>query len=181
MKNFHRLRSVSLFQCPRCKECLPTKEAYDEHLARDFREICNVKPGPVSINREDGISPTIEDVLNERRSDSKVDSWESLWRTLFPEDEIVPEPGKPLLNILRYSDPLTSPAFVPVVESLELEKAFDHKISSLTPELGRRISDLVPEPTKSAVLAEIEGFIDGIRRLFKEPQYPAAFSQDRVR
>ena len=46
-------------------------------------------PGP-----EHGITPEIETTLKSRRADSKVNTWEQLWKVLFPDDRDIPEPGK---------------------------------------------------------------------------------------
>lgn len=71
-----------------------TKEAFDDHLAVDKDQICSFRRGPISADPEDGITSRTEDVLNGRKADSKIDSWEGLWRTLFPLDQEIPEPGK---------------------------------------------------------------------------------------
>jgi hypothetical protein len=46
-----------------------------------------------SADPEDGITSGIEEVLNGRKAGRKIDSWESLWRLLFPDDDRIPEAG----------------------------------------------------------------------------------------
>ncbi|KXX75240.1 hypothetical protein MMYC01_208426 [Madurella mycetomatis] len=90
VKNFHKLKIGSLFACPRCKRDMASKEALDGHLAVDRDQICTFRKGPTSADPEDGINSRTEDVLNDRKADSKIDSWEGLWKTLFPQDGVIP-------------------------------------------------------------------------------------------
>ncbi|KAF6835124.1 hypothetical protein CMUS01_05918 [Colletotrichum musicola] len=43
---------------------------------------------------EDGMRSSVERILPSRAQGSKIDGWESLWRALFPEDQVVPSPRK---------------------------------------------------------------------------------------
>jgi hypothetical protein len=82
---------------------------------------------------EDDISPSVEDALT-RRGGVKVHDWDTLWKMLFPDDEIddIPEPGIfPYYSLssrsyrlpLELNSLLTINAdFVPVVE---LEEALE--------------------------------------------------------
>lgn len=71
-----------------------TKEAVDNHLAVANDRICSFQQVPSSADPEDGITSRIEDTLNGRKADGKIDSWESLWRLLFPKDALdVPDSG----------------------------------------------------------------------------------------
>lgn len=57
-----------------------TKEALQEHLAVPIERICSFQPlQPASVDPEDGITSDIEETLNERKAESKIDCWESLW------------------------------------------------------------------------------------------------------
>ncbi len=80
------------FACPRCKQDMGTKEAFDDHLAVANEQICNFLEVPSSANPEDGITSRIEDILIGRKAGSKIDSWENLWRLLFPIDAQVKIP-----------------------------------------------------------------------------------------
>lgn len=67
-------------------------EEVGQHLAVSEEEICTYRR--CNPNPEDGITPEIQKCLNERKSDGKIDSWEGLWRCLFPDDLVIPEAGK---------------------------------------------------------------------------------------
>jgi hypothetical protein len=119
----HKRKAVSAFDCPRCKRNMGTKKTLQEHLTVDNDKICSFQETPSSQDPEDGISAKIEDILNGRRSNSKVDTWEILWQTLFPNDprESIPDP-----------------VFVPPVE---LDEVYDFHAQQCREVLRRRISD----------------------------------------
>ncbi|KAK3314497.1 hypothetical protein B0H66DRAFT_535412 [Apodospora peruviana] len=123
VKNFHKQKSVSAFACPRCKQDMTTKEGLDNHLAVPNDQICTSQESPASHNPEDGITGRIEDVLNGRKANTKVDTWEVLWTTLFPEDHVRDIP---------------KPDFVPPVELDEVYVRFDSPL--FRQELKTRIS-----------------------------------------
>jgi len=77
---------------------MPTKEALDQHQMLPANEMCEPRRvAPESLS-EDGITPQIETILNDRKNTGKVDSWSTLWCVLFPEDKdgagIIPLPGE---------------------------------------------------------------------------------------
>ncbi|KAK0651070.1 hypothetical protein B0T16DRAFT_453575 [Cercophora newfieldiana] len=123
VKIFHKQKAVSAFDCPRCKRNMGAKEALLKHLAVDNDNICTFQETPSSQNPEDGINAKIEDLLNGRRANSKVDTWDILWQTLFPDDprEAIPDPG-----------------FVPPVE---LDEVYDFHAHRYREELRRRICE----------------------------------------
>ncbi|KAM7215170.1 hypothetical protein V8F06_009488 [Rhypophila decipiens] len=90
VKVFHKQRPVE--RCPRCKKGFGTKEEVERHLLVPSNQICDVKALP-SPDPEDGINDAIEDCLNGRKANTKIDSWESLWYLLFPGDAQPPDPG----------------------------------------------------------------------------------------
>jgi len=122
IKLFHKQKGLSAVDCPRCTKNMGTKKALQEHLAVSRDEVCTVQPRSIQ-NPEDGISTQIEDILNGRRSNYKVDTWETLWQTLFPND---PREGIP------------DPVFVPPVE---LDEVYDFHAQQCREDLRRRISD----------------------------------------
>lgn len=67
------------------------KEGVDNHLAVPKESICTPREAPPVQNPEDGITSRIEDVLNGRKLNTKVDTWEGLWPTLFPDDDKIPD------------------------------------------------------------------------------------------
>lgn len=66
---------------------METQEGLQNHLNAPSAQICDPHEVPASQDPEDGISAKIEDVLNGRRANTKVDSWKILWQTLFPDDK----------------------------------------------------------------------------------------------
>ncbi len=50
--------------------------------------------GQTDSDPEDGISSDTDGLLRERKSGSKIDNWDSLWRILFPKDMTVPSQCK---------------------------------------------------------------------------------------
>ena len=73
---------------------MPSREALQEHLAVPRDRVCNPREGISSQNPEDGIVDQHESLLNNRKAAGKIDNWQTLWRSLFPSDDIVPEPGE---------------------------------------------------------------------------------------
>ena len=124
VKIFHKQKAVSPFDCPRCKRNMGAKEALQEHLAVSNDRICTFQETPSSQNPEDGINAKIEDLLNGRRANSKVDTWDILWQTLFPDDHV---------------DAIPDSAFVPPVELDEVHA--DFHVRSCREDLRTRISE----------------------------------------
>jgi hypothetical protein len=69
-----------------------TQKALDEHISVGKDQICDPQAVPPSADPEDGITPVIEEALNERKADGKIDGWTGLWGCLFPGDVDIPEP-----------------------------------------------------------------------------------------
>ncbi|KAK1751331.1 hypothetical protein QBC47DRAFT_80983 [Echria macrotheca] len=86
VKIFHKIPPIPRSPCPRCKKNLITHEELKAHLAMP-NELCQFRDILPSGDPEDGIDSRIEDALNGRRPNTRIDSWEFLWRTLFPSDE----------------------------------------------------------------------------------------------
>lgn len=72
-----------------------SQEALSAHLSVDKDQICNFNKEPSSADPEDGITLQMEEALNGRKADRKIDCWGGLWRHLFPHDVEVPESGMP--------------------------------------------------------------------------------------
>lgn len=70
-----------------------SQAALDAHTSVERERICNPQRVSSSADPEDGITSGMEEALNGRKADRKIDSWESLWRLLFPADLEMPEPG----------------------------------------------------------------------------------------
>ena len=78
-------------QCQRCKVGFPTQRALDEHLMLPKDEMCDTVPADAPRNPEDGIS---EDVDRTLASGNGIQSWDDLWRLIFPMDDQIPSSGK---------------------------------------------------------------------------------------
>lgn len=50
-------------------------------------------------NPEDGITQKIISSLEARSLKAKIDNWVSLWKLLFPVDQVIPDPGSHLLSV----------------------------------------------------------------------------------
>ncbi len=70
-----------------------TQGALRAHLSIATDWMCAVNPALSYTDPDDGISQAIRDILNERKSDGKINSWASLWHLLFPNDTKIPRPG----------------------------------------------------------------------------------------
>ncbi|KAK4223307.1 hypothetical protein QBC38DRAFT_53316 [Podospora fimiseda] len=94
IKNIHGRKALAQLQCPRCRDHFPSDEALSAHSTRPLDQMCSVKAEQLDIDPEEGITREIEDLLNGRKANSKVDRWDSLWRVLFPNDgaEAIPPP-----------------------------------------------------------------------------------------
>lgn len=125
VKLFHKQKTASPFDCPRCKKNMGAKETLQNHLAVSNDSICTFQEMPSSQDPEDGINAKIEDVLNGRRANTKVDQWEILWHTLFPNDDPAKVPDS---------------VFVPPIELDEVYADFVDS-ESCRGELKKRISD----------------------------------------
>ncbi|KAK0625846.1 hypothetical protein B0T14DRAFT_88226 [Immersiella caudata] len=146
VKFFHKQKAVSPFDCPRCKRNMGAKEALQEHLAVSNDSICTFQETPLSQNPEDGINAKIEDLLNGRRANSKVDTWEILWQTLFPNSpqEAIPDP-----------------TFVPPIELDEVHA--DFRSDNWRHELTRRISE--EEMSAAGSDDDVQGHIERIVKI----------------
>jgi len=78
-----------------------SQEALDAHVSVGKDQICTPQKAPSSADPEDGITAGIEDALNDRKSEGKVNCWDSLWLLLFPGDFKIPEPGMTISILQR--------------------------------------------------------------------------------
>ncbi|KAH6613236.1 hypothetical protein F5144DRAFT_596633 [Chaetomium tenue] len=116
IRDFQSCAVQSFPDVPQLKRAMGTQKALDEHISVGKDEICDPQAVPPSADPEDGITPGIEEALNERKADMKIDGWTSLWGRLFPGDVDIPEPD-----------------FVPPTELDEVYAQFntDHAMSQL--------------------------------------------------
>ncbi|KAK4096593.1 hypothetical protein N658DRAFT_346966 [Parathielavia hyrcaniae] len=86
VKNFHKPLVILPFTCQRCRLAMGSQEALDRHVSVPTELICTPQRVPSSADPEDGITPGIEEILNDRKAGTKIDTWQSLWRLLFTGD-----------------------------------------------------------------------------------------------
>jgi len=148
VKIFHKQKIASPFDCPRCKRNMGAKEAVQKHLAVSNDSICTFQETPSSQDPEDGINAKIEDMLNGRRANTKVDTWDILWHTLFPEDDLANIPDS---------------VFVPPIELEEVYADFFHN-EGCRGELKKRISDeeLGTAEAEDRIVEICEDYIDQV-------------------
>ncbi|KAK0720164.1 hypothetical protein B0H67DRAFT_178100 [Lasiosphaeris hirsuta] len=95
---------------PQCNRTHTKISTLKTHI-RKHHQFQPAKQGEVRPeNPEDGIYPSIEGQLTSRKDLDKVDSWESLWMALFPDDDSTQIPD-------QYYDP-SAPAEYDEVEKL---------------------------------------------------------------
>ena len=88
----HHGRKPRHHQCRRCKDQFDTETELEEHLLLPRDQICEVNPRTLD-DPEDGITDGIANILAARGATEETQTWEGIWRTLFPSDPEVPEPG----------------------------------------------------------------------------------------
>lgn len=128
----HHKRLASLpYACSRCGADQGTRERLTCHLQLPPERLCAVRHESLSNDPEEGITPAVEDMLNERKSGTRVNTWRNLCRALFPED-----------------DGILSSVFEPPVELDEVGREFDSTKDELRNRLrleSQTIAELSPE------------------------------------
>ncbi|AEO61273.1 hypothetical protein MYCTH_2070870 [Thermothelomyces thermophilus ATCC 42464] len=92
VRDFQSCAVMSFPNMSQLKRAMKSKMALEEHISVSRDQICDPQEAPSRADPEDGITSGIEEVLNERKTDGKIDDWKSLWRLLFPGDAKIPEP-----------------------------------------------------------------------------------------
>jgi hypothetical protein len=67
-------------------------------------EVCRVSFDSGGANPEDGITQKIISSLEARSLKAKIDNWVSLWKLLFPVDQVIPDPGSYPPNLLSQAE-----------------------------------------------------------------------------
>ncbi|KAK3988963.1 hypothetical protein QBC44DRAFT_96244 [Cladorrhinum sp. PSN332] len=127
IKNIHGKKALAQLQCPRCKQTFESNEALTEHSTRPAEFMCSVQDERQNSNPEDGITNQIEDLLNGRKANSKVDRWDALWHVLFPDDP---------------AEAIPSPEFIPPTELDEVHRDFKMSYNSLAMGIGQHFDEL---------------------------------------
>ena len=100
VKTFHRLKDDD-FRCDRCGESFPTKDDLKTHARQE--EPCQVGnvAGDHVVDPEDGATTNAIKALIGRKEADKKNSWITIWKVLFPDDEYIPRQG--LLDFIDLS------------------------------------------------------------------------------
>lgn len=153
IKNFHKQKATSPYRCQRCKRDLVTAEALEIHLNLPQKQMCpSQQTTPANRDPEEGITDQIEQVLNGRKANVKIDTWEAVWHTCFPED--------------RQED-VPSHEFVAPVELDEVHHAFHHAAGDLLSKiLNERGLELEPASIHRLCQEHIESVIENCRRTY---------------
>jgi hypothetical protein len=90
-------RNAGPFLCPRCCQGFVSKNDLDSHLRQ--LDVCRITYDSGGADPEDGITQKIISSLEARSLKAKIDNWVSLWKLLFPSDQVIPEPGTYLRSL----------------------------------------------------------------------------------
>lgn len=66
-------------------------------------QMCEAKSASSNLSEEDGITEEVDRVLADKTRRFKAQTWEEIWRLLFPSDAIVLDPGKLIYSPLTVS------------------------------------------------------------------------------
>ncbi|SPQ25516.1 859c1dd6-41d9-455e-a6a6-56917532f9c8 [Thermothielavioides terrestris] len=83
-------RNAGPFLCPRCCQGFSSKNELDSHLRQ--LDVCHISYDSGGSDPEDGITQKIISSLEARSLKAKIDNWVSLWKLLFPADQVIPDP-----------------------------------------------------------------------------------------
>ncbi|KAL2193652.1 hypothetical protein P885DRAFT_72040 [Corynascus similis CBS 632.67] len=121
-------RNAGPFLCPRCCQGFVSKNDLDSHLRQ--LEVCRVSFDSGGADPEDGITQKIISSLEARSLKAKIDNWVSLWKLLFPGDQVIPDPV--FVPVMEIFDFITeSKKFVDVLKDL-LELQYRHVLEGAT-------------------------------------------------
>lgn len=108
IKLYHRCQPRLPNVCFRCGVDQWSRERLMSHLQLPPDRMCLVQNEAQNSDPEEGITQEVEELLNERKSNVRINTWSSLWQALFGSD-----------------DEVLSPDFVPPVEWDEVKHGFD--------------------------------------------------------
>jgi hypothetical protein len=95
VRSLHTVKGKEVHQCPRCRKGFKFHKDLESHVRGPICAISEVEGNPNDDcgDPEDGISVGIERALVNRKIHSKVETWEDIWKTLFPMDVVIPSSG----------------------------------------------------------------------------------------
>ncbi|KAI1079548.1 hypothetical protein F5B20DRAFT_544063 [Whalleya microplaca] len=139
--------------CPRCRQPVKANELFS-HLTRCTEPPPSPQMIPQQDDPEDGIDERIESQLTSRDSDQKVGDWKVMYKILFPEDQIIPEPD-----------------FEPVVEDYEAFEEFERRQLSMNNDFqglmsryGSKLSNEERSCLAAGCIELIQNNLEGILR-----------------
>ncbi|ROW08460.1 hypothetical protein VMCG_03184 [Cytospora schulzeri] len=124
----HHRKSRLPYHCPRCKMGFSREGDMDEHLMVPVEQMCEAKLATSISSGEDGITEETDRVLADDTKRNKFQTWEDIWRLLFPGDAVVLD-----------SD------FQPAVEMVEMEQELDDSQAELKADLSESLRRLLPD------------------------------------
>ncbi|KAK1751519.1 hypothetical protein QBC47DRAFT_391995 [Echria macrotheca] len=125
-RHLREKHNPSPIECSRCKQCFPDDEARNEHNRSQppcaFRDTAPTE----GVDPDDGMSAHVVHRLNARTGKDRIQSWDVLWRLLFPQEPHIP-----------------SPYFEPPEETIcsKIRKRFNDALPALELALEERLSD----------------------------------------
>lgn len=126
IRTYHR-RVKSPYYCLRCKKGFPCETDLSEHLMVPVEQMCEAVHVS-STSAEEGITEEMDRVLADQTRRIQVQTWEEIWRLLFPGDSAA-----------------LDPEFQPVVEMVEMEQELDDSQAELKSDLSESLKRLLPD------------------------------------
>ncbi|KAG8169625.1 hypothetical protein KVR01_000370 [Diaporthe batatas] len=117
--------------CPRCKASFQNQSDLSEHLMVPADQMCEPNGCVSDIVVEDGITEEMDRALADRTPRHLVNSWEQIWKLLFPQD----------------ASPQDS-EYVPVIEMVEMEQKMDDSQAELRADLSESLRKLLPDQSQ---------------------------------
>jgi hypothetical protein len=95
IKLYHKQQARQRYVCFRCGVDKETRDQLKAHVQLPpdqicaVRQDCAVRQEAQNADPEEGITKEVEELLNERKSKTKIDTWLGLWQALFGGDDDV--------------------------------------------------------------------------------------------
>ncbi|KAL1843045.1 hypothetical protein VTJ49DRAFT_3180 [Mycothermus thermophilus] len=175
-------RNAGPFLCPRCCQGFASKNALDSHLRQ--LDVCRISFDSGGADPEDGITQKIIASLEARSHKAKIDNWNSLWRLLFPVDQVIPDPVfVPVMEVFDFIS--ESKKFLTTLKDL-LELQYRHVLEGATHamDIDVKIRQGLERSTSSiynwieTVVQDWEQRISGTMSLFTSSAIRQAASSD---
>lgn len=100
---YHRIRRQP-HCCPRCKKGFASDVDLSNHLTVPLEDMCEPLLAAWDHPCEDVITEEVDQILADGTSTNKIQSWEEIWRLLFPQDTSILDPGQSKKKESRYDN-----------------------------------------------------------------------------